>query len=226
MFKILTSSASKYILLLAGVFFISDLFFIYNEQNNLRFFSKTALLPLLLLYYVLSLKKSQIRPNKVFIIGLFFSWLGDVFLLLPSGFLFGLGSFLLAHCCYGLCFYRLSNRTFRLNYLLLFLILVYLFVFLYFLFPYLKELKIPVTLYALAISSMLYLGYNTKKGIAYNAFKNLLLGALLFVISDSVLALHLFVFPTLFHELVVMITYVLAQFFLIQAMVLKGNIAL
>ncbi|WP_445721948.1 lysoplasmalogenase [Flavobacterium sp.] len=216
-----TISTSKHIIVFLLLFFALDLLFIALEYQNMRFFSKALLLPLLILFYIHQTKKNNTERDKNFMIGLLLSWLGDLFLLLPSGFLFGLGSFLLAHLFYSRSFYTLSNTPLRLNYRLLLPILVYLMLFLTLLFPHLNELKIPVVFYAITISFMLYMGYNTRKTITPIAFKNLFFGALLFVVSDSVLALHLFVFRSKFMELLVMITYVLAQYFLIQGMILK-----
>ena len=72
-------------------------------------------------------------------------------------------------------------------------------------------MKIPVIIYGLVISAMLYFAVRTSN-------KNLILGAVLFVISDSILSINLFVKETIILSLLVMVTYVAAQWFLVKGM--------
>jgi uncharacterized membrane protein YhhN len=70
-------------------------------------------------------------------------------------------------------------------------------------------MKIPVIIYGIIISTMLYFSIKTQE-------KLLIVGALFFVISDSVLSVNLFVSSSLLLNLLVMITYVLAQVLLVK----------
>ena len=200
----LIDKKSRIALLVLGLVFVCDLLFIVLEKEPLRFFSKTLLMPLLLFFYWFAGEKTNLPKQKLFIIGLVLSWFGDVFLLFDWGFIAGLASFLAAHICYILCLKKLSIS---LAFWSLPIILVYLFSFLTFLFPHLGDMKIPVMLYALCISGMLFFGLKTKQSL-------LIIGAVFFVISDSVLAINLFVNPSKILGFIVMLTYVLAQTFL------------
>ncbi len=184
--------------------FICDLLFIVLGKEQLRLFSKTLLMPLLLVFYWLASQKSNQPKQNLFIAGLILSWFGDVFLLFDWGFIAGLGSFLFAHICYIFCLKKFSVAKALWS---LPLIIIYLFTFLTFLFPHLGDMKIPVILYALCISGMLYFSLKTKQTL-------LIIGAVFFVISDSVLAVNLFVNPSKILGFAVMFTYVLAQTFL------------
>ncbi len=183
--------------------FIADLFFVWQEETEQRFFTKTILIPLLMLIYFSESK----FINKIFVSGLVFSFLGDLFLLFNWGFLPGLGSFLLAHVLYIICFSKLSRK--KPSVLLIFVLFIYLIGLLYILFPHLNEMKIPVIIYGIVITTMLYFSVKTQN-------KYLIFGALLFVISDSLLAVNLFINETKILSLLVMITYVLAQFLLVK----------
>ncbi len=204
----------RVLLLILSVFFVVDLYFIsQGNESNYRLFTKPFLLPLLIVYYLQLCSKNDLTLEKVFVIGLVFSFFGDLFLLFDWGFIFGLGSFLIAHVLYIITFYnyKIVNKP-----ILIVFILVYLVSFLCFLFPHLNEMKIPVIIYAIIISMMLYYGFCSKN-------KWLILGALLFVISDSILSFNLFIKVYLETELLVMITYVTAQFLLIKGVVTKSN---
>lgn len=200
----------KILLLIA---FAADLFFVYQNQNAPRFFTKTLLVPLLILIFLLetkSLSHSKTQPlNHLFLTGLMFSFFGDFFLLFKWGFLPGLGSFLLAHFFYIFCFTKLTVKK-HLPMLAAGL-LVYVTVLIFCLFPYLKEMKIPVIIYGVVIAAMLYFAVRTTN-------KNLILGAVLFVISDTVLAINLFVKETGVLSMIVMITYISAQWFLVKGL--------
>lgn len=200
----LIDKKSRIALLVLGLIFVCDLLFIVLEKEQLRFFSKTLLMPLLLVFFWLASQKSNQPKQNLFIAGLILSWFGDVFLLFDWGFIAGLGSFLLAHICYIFCLKKLSISKALWS---LPLIIIYLFTFLIFLFPHLGDMKIPVVLYALCISGMLYFSLKTKQIL-------LIIGAVFFVISDSVLAVNLFVNPSKILGFLVMFTYVLAQTFL------------
>lgn len=200
----LTDKKSRIALLILGLVFVCDLLFIVLGKEQLRLFSKTLLMPLLLVFYWLASQKSNQPKQNLFIAGLILSWFGDVFLLFDWGFIAGLGSFLFAHICYIFCLKRFSvcNALWSVP-----LISIYVFSFLTFLFPHLGDMKIPVVLYALCISGMLYFSLKTKQIL-------LIIGAVFFVISDSVLAINLFVNPSKILGFLVMFTYVLAQTFL------------
>ncbi len=197
----LIDKKSRITLLILGLVFVCDLLCIVLGEESLRFFSKTLLMPLLLVFYWLASQKSNQPKQNLFIAGLILSWFGDVFLLFDWGFIAGLGSFLAAHICYIFCLkkFSVSNALWSLPF-----ILIYLFTFLTFLFPHLGDMKIPVILYALCISGMLYFSLKTKQIL-------LIIGAVFFVISDSVLAINLFVNQSKVLGFLVMFTYVLAQ---------------
>lgn len=197
----------KFLYSFLSLLFLADLFFIYLDKTNFRFISKNLLMPVLLFTYLSEAKSHQIKLDLFFVLGLIFSFLGDFFLLLKSGFLLGLGSFLLAHIFYIISFKKRSLS--RVSVGVIVVLLLYLVSLISFLFPHLKEMKIPVIIYGIIISTMLYFSIKTQE-------KLLIVGALFFVISDSILSVNLFVSSSLLLNLLVMITYVLAQVLLVK----------
>jgi uncharacterized membrane protein YhhN len=184
-------------------------------------FAKPMLMITLFWYYYSNAKKL----NKYFVLGLFFSFLGDI-LLLGTGemyFVFGLLFFLIAHVFYIIIVLKIIQITkpkefiiASVPFLLLFLVLMNV------LYAGLGAIKIPVIIYAITISFfgivslILYLQAKTKISML------LLVGVLTFITSDTILALNLFYKKQSFYPLLIMMTYVLAQY-LICRFVLKLN---
>ena len=213
---------NKIIPLIAFVLFsLIDFYGIYLEKQLMVNFAKPMLMITLFWYYYSNTK----QLNKYFVLGLFFSFLGDL-LLLGTGevyFIFGLLFFLIAHVFYIIMVLRLISarkpKDFIMAgvpFLLLFLVLMNV------LFAGLGSMKIPVIIYAMTISFfgivslVLYLETKTKSSLL------LLVGVLIFISSDTILALNLFYKTQSFYPLLIMISYVLAQY-LICRFVLKLN---
>lgn len=194
-----------------GILFVLDLILVSRDEfHSLRFFTKPLLVPLITVIYLSGISKKG-AINSWFLSGLIFSFLGDTFLLFKWGFLPGLGSFLLAHVLYILSFVKLRKTKMLVSIPFILLYLVFL---IYFLHPHLKEMEIPVIVYGITISIMAYFSLRSKN-------KWLIAGALLFVISDSLLSFNMFVNYSAMMEQFVMATYVFAQLFLVQGMISK-----
>ncbi|MDR6486163.1 putative membrane protein YhhN [Chryseobacterium vietnamense] len=199
----------KLLLVLLAIVFAFDLVFIAMDHSSWRFFTKPLLLPIIIWFYFTYSQQNVFRINQWFLSGLILSFLGDVFLLFEWGFIPGLGSFLLAHICYIVYFFKIKKKN---AWSWLPFVFLYLGSFIYYIYPYLNEMKIPVVIYGITIATMLYFSISTYSSL-------LILGAILFVISDSVLAINMFVKHSTEKELVVMITYVLAQLMLVSGVV-------
>ena len=182
-------------------------------------FLKPLLIPLLILFILLD-RPQQFLP---LIVGaLVFSTLGDVFLLSDAElfFMLGLGSFFIAHILYSWIFSAVLRRefAFKVNLWPLSIILTYLIVFLGYLWASLGELLIPVVAYAFIISTMLFLAWTWHLSAQKKSTFIILMGALLFVVSDSLLAISLFKSSFYMDHFWVMLTYLAAQFLLIHGL--------
>lgn len=195
------------LLLLIIVLILDQVIIGFELSSNFRFFTKPLLIPILISYYAFSVKEK----NWLFISGLVLSFFGDLFLMFSGGFIAGLASFLIAHILYILTFKKLFKRQ---NLLYLPAILLFIIGLCSFLYPHLGAMKTPVFLYAITIGIMLYVALGTNK-------KWLIIGAGIFVLSDSILAINIFYQKSLWGSLAVMMTYVLAQYFLVKGMIKK-----
>ncbi len=171
--------------------------------------------------YFLSQVKGQTPLKKWILSALAFSWLGDVLLLFESRdqlfFLFGLSAFLIAHLCYIVFFHQVRvKEKVRGNIWLLIIVVIYYTGLISFLSPYLHDMKLPVRVYGIAISFMLMLALHMPFIKNKMAGKWMMTGALLFVISDSVLAIDKFYQSFRLADLVIILTYGLAQLFIVE----------
>lgn len=200
------------------VFVLLDLLFIYLGENEMRWISKPLLMPFLMLFFVTSVKMKSGTQFYLILAALFLSWCGDL-LLQTNLFIPGLVSFLLAHVCYILYFKQVGNKRkglLKMQPLLAIPVLLYVVLLLAFLFPHLHELKIPVMLYSITIGVMLLTAINTRHQVNHTASFLFLSGALLFVLSDSMLAVNLFVKQHWVMSLSVMGTYAAAQYLIVK----------
>ena len=185
---------------------------------RVRFITKP--LSLILLILIFSLLGGWVQPGFWFGAGLLFSLVGDIFLLLRSRFFIaGLFSFLIAHLLYiiGFNFGTLELNTWGLLPILLVVGLVIL------TYPRIvggvrrrlehKRLWLPVVLYMLTITIMLLSAMMTWFRDQWTVEAALLVsvGALLFTISDTLLATGRFLRPVPYGNFLVMFTYHLGQ---------------
>ncbi len=192
---------------------------LFGDEDS-AWFMKPLLLPAMISAVVASEKFST---NNLLIWALVFSWFGDVVLMFANKnellFIIGLLLFLTAHIIYILLFHK--QRKLRNNasnhwiYVGLAIILVYLFVMLFVLFPKLGGLKIPVTIYAIVISGMLFMALKCCLRWQSPANYYILTGAICFVISDSLLAFNKFYAAIPLATFNIMSTYLLAQFLIV-----------
>ncbi|MCW7492424.1 lysoplasmalogenase [Leptospira sp. 2 VSF19] len=156
------------------------------------------------------------KRGKLIAIGLVFSLFGDSFLALPKQgyFVFGLGSFLIAQLIYSYAF-TLDSKIkpiLAIPFLLFgcsfFLILV----------PKLGSLLVPVGVY---ISAICLMGWRAAaRNSSSKPFYLGLIGALVFILSDSIIAYSMFLKPEMDRftaSMGIMVTYYIAQLLIYSA---------
>ncbi|SHL84267.1 lysoplasmalogenase [Flavobacterium saccharophilum] len=208
-------------------FSILYLIILLAEYETLDLFLKPVLIPLLAFgnYFYRSFS-----TKKALLAALLFSWIGDVILLFADiaeiYFILGLVSFLTAHIIYCVLFNKqIKSRvhknkiTFAIGSLL---VAFYLIGMLSILLPSLGDLKIPVIIYASVISIMLLFAFNGFLVWQKPGNKYIFVGAIVFVISDSILAINKFYAPVERSSFFIMLTYLVAQYLIVVG-ILKLN---
>lgn len=205
---------------------LADLLFIATDQPHLRWISKPLLMVILIIGLILIRNGLKIRYFILWMAALVFSWLGDIFLLLDESFFIpGLLAFLCSHISYILLFYKIQTTSpLKKNPFVITIILTIA----YFIFFYqiilleTGSLFPAVLIYALVILAMwLVASYKALRQSQLNLW--LWIGALLFVVSDSLLGYNKFVqFIPVIGGLV-MLTYGIAQYGLFRGIIQATN---
>jgi uncharacterized membrane protein YhhN len=204
------------------LFFIvlaGDLLGVYLDNELLQYIFKPLIVPVVGAYFLSETRRNSNQLKKWVLFALLFSWIGDILLMFDKKteiyFLAGLGSFLIAHIFYVVFFNRVRiNEKVRINYKLLGLVAMYYAGLITLLYGYLGDKRIPVLVYGIVISIMLMLAMHMLFIRNRKAGGPMMTGALLFVISDSILAINKFYSPFEFAGLLIMATYGLAQLFI------------
>jgi uncharacterized membrane protein YhhN len=216
--------AMKYFSLV--VFFLSVVGVIVSEvidHEILFLITKPLILISLIIHYYFSVP-SQYRSGLL-LMALSFSLIGDVLLLRPNLFIGGLVSFLLAHVAYILVYrqHRLDGHENSLQGLhrlrLSFPIILAGTGFVVILYPKLTDLKIPVMFYALVITVMTLTALFRYGRTTTESFWLVFIGAVLFMISDSILAINKFLSPIDNAGVYIMLTYSIAQFLIVKGLI-------
>lgn len=208
-------------------FSVVYLLILFLGYESLNLFLKPILIPLLgfgVYFY------RKFPSKNTLLTALLFSWIGDVILLFTDiaeiYFILGLVAFLISHITYSILFNKQIKGEVKRNTAIFgigsILIACYLIGMLSVLLPTLGDLRIPVTVYASVISIMLLFAFNgfliwKKPGNLY-----VFLGAIVFVLSDSILAVNKFYTPIEKSSFFIMLTYLVAQYLIVVG-ILKLN---
>jgi uncharacterized membrane protein YhhN len=189
----------------------------YGPRRQIYIF-KPLTTSLILLIVLLASDTPSERYKMAVVAGLAFSLAGDIFLMLPGDrFRAGLASFLVAHLFYIVAF--TSEAGFNLNVWILSPYLLFGLLMMFILWPYLGRMKVPATLYMVAIVVMAWQATGRWSTIGGTSATLSLAGALFFVVSDSVLALNRFRKPFPSAQLLILSTYYVAQWFIALSVV-------
>lgn len=171
----------------------------------------TKTVPIVLMM-VVAFQAESLKPTYglFILVALAFSLIGDIFLMHPKDkFLPGLVSFLFAHLVYTACFWNETSGI--LNHWVPILtfsvgVIVYLL-----LLPSLGEMKLPVAIYCIVILNMAWAAIEYWLQTNNLSARFAVVGALIFITSDLVLAIDRFRASSGFSRHVVMVTYYTAQ---------------
>ena len=198
---------------------ILDIIGIIFKIDSLTFIFKPFILLALLFLYSQSVE----FRNKWYAMALIFCFFGDVFLLYSGEnvFKFGLGFFLIAHLIFiTIVAKRIEKISFLNGFISIISFSIVLFLLLFLLKDSLNDLFIPVLIYGVVIctfgvvSLLDFLNTKSKKSLL------MFLGAIVFIVSDAILAINKFYNAALALQVAVMVTYISAQYLIYSSMIL------
>jgi uncharacterized membrane protein YhhN len=179
----------------------------FAGNQKLIYIFKPLSTTLVIIAAVLSLfvpEKYNLNYTLAIILGLFFSYGGDIALMFKSrrAFMMGLVLFLIAHVVYSSVFTVYSGfvKWDLISALILILLAIIIYFYLY---SGLGKMKFPVLIYVLIISFMMNRAISTFSGKFFNETQAFIIsiGAGLFYISDLILAINKFKKPFKNHRI-------------------------
>lgn len=196
----------------------------YPAMSVLVMVTKPTLVLALIIWIALALRSEGPSAFSTWILfGLGFSLGGDVLLMFQSiddrYFIMGLASFFAAHVCYIGAFTRTYRSDHEVALLrkhgwLLLLVVGYAVVFFQQISSFLGGMMFPVMLYTLVITVMVLVALSRHGKVGAHSFWYVVIGAVFFLASDSILAWNKFVHQLDHSHLLIMGTYGLAQFYI------------
>jgi len=175
--------------------------------------TKPLLMPLLITMLIIQVPNAS--KHILILFALLMSWFGDIALMFAGSlsFMIGLAFFLAAHILYITWFFRSlsavpSNAK---TWQALLAVTLYAVILFRYLLPHLQDMLIPVLVYTIVIASMVIVALWLHQKFRNRAAWLMATGAILFVLSDSILAINKFALPFDMADALVMITYGIAQ---------------
>jgi len=189
---------------------------------------KPLIMPWMAAFFLLFRKKKSLTIPVL--LAFFFSWVGDNFLMFSGRnelfFYAGVGGFFLAQLCYIYIFIRFSEtgeRGYLQKHPLVGLLFIAYVAGIYMLLlPGLEGIMRPVILlYALSLIGMSMMALNRKGRVNRASYLLVFIGSLLFVISDSLIAVDRFHGEIPLGGFWVMLTYMPAQYLIMRGLALE-----
>lgn len=188
------------------------------ELPILHYFTKPALLLALMIFYAIQSPHITLNQRNITFGALGASLLGDILLMFVEQsqhfFTAGLVAFLIAHLLYIIIFLKTRHQS-KKPWLFSGILVIYGSSLFYLLKDHLGMMLLPVFFYMLVILTMATSAFLRKGSVKEWSYNFVLLGAILFLISDSLLAVNKFYTPLAYSNISIMFTYAFAQLFIV-----------
>lgn len=197
--------------------------FIFLELDRFRFYSKLLVIPFLLCLFLVNFKGTKGKFYILPIVALFGSFAGDLLLAFDGAqyFLWGMLGFMVTHICNSIYFYSMHSLQVTKSKIAL-LALLFLSIICSIVIFIIKDnagsFFIPIIIYMILIAVMAILASNLADSPIYKqtSIQYFIPGAILFIMSDGLLAINKFNLQDPSLDIFVMLTYGLAQLFLVM----------
>lgn len=194
--------------------------------NWIHYISKPLIVGSIILFFLINSKHLKANIKMLMVLALGFSLFGDVLLLFVKQseyfFISGLLAFLMAHIFYCILFYKNKNPNRKPHVIIIFLLLYAMPLF-WLVKDGISNLLIPIILYMVVLLLMVTMAFLRKGNVNTKSFNLVFIGALLFMISDSLLAINKFYTVIPYEAFYIMFTYALAQLCIVLGILKQKN---
>lgn len=220
--------SSLFLHLIFAIIVLVELSGRFLDNINLEYMVKPLIMIWVAIYFMIfKRKKTFVVPV---LLAFFFSWLGDIFLMFSGKnelfFFAGVGGFFCAQLTYIYIFSRYREKGakgyLQKNPLLVLVFLAYLGGILILLFPGLEGMMKPIIIvYALSLIGMSMMALNRMGRVGRRSYLLVFVGSILFLLSDSMIALNKFYAEFWLAGFWIMITYIAAQYLIMRGLILE-----
>lgn len=220
--------SSLFLHLIFAIIVLVELSGRFLDNINLEYMVKPLIMIWVAIYFMIfKRKKTFVLPV---LLAFFFSWLGDIFLMFSGKnelfFFAGVGGFFCAQLTYIYTFTTYSEKGgkgyLQKNPLLVLVFLAYLGGILILLFPGLEGMMKPIIIvYALSLIGMSMMALNRMGRVGRRSYLLVFVGSILFLLSDSMIALNKFYADFWLAGFWIMITYIAAQYLIMRGLILE-----
>jgi len=207
---------------------IVEVFAEFKENKKIEYFTKPLLMPLLILFYISGIHLMS-NVDWLIVVALIGGCAGDIFLMLENEekwFLFGMAAFFINQLFYIISFFlSISDITNFISwgyFLLGPAILIMVFTVPRFI-KKTEDMKIPVLVYLTAILLMHIATIFRVAEFQGLPFVLVYVGSISFIFSDACIAVNKWAGEFTNARLIIMTTYILAQFYITLGLVLTAN---
>ena len=219
------------------LFWINALIHVFSiilDLNQLILITKPLIMPILAgMFFFKTRDVERQVPVSYIYLAMLFSFFGDVLLMfMDQGeiyFITGLIAFLFAQVLYIITYrhyrYKGSNVAgWGVRIIYSFIVIAYTVILWISLFPHLGEMLLPVTLYTLTIFGMVIMAIFRQNRTSTLSFYLVFSGAVIFLLSDSIIAINKFMVSVIYERLLVISTYMIAQFLITTGLAEHANL--
>lgn len=224
------------------LYFCLGVLFIILDGLNLFIPSllvRALIMPSLMIFYHSRIKGNYTLVHSLVMMGLGFSWIGELslqfsneqknFILMADNFfMIGFLAFLVTQLFYIIAFNipKGKNTIFSTRIYQTFIVLAYGAILIWYLYYSLGDMKVPVILYGIIILSMLLSAFNRYGRVNGVSYLYVVVGAILFVLSDSMIAINKYHVKFDFAGTLIMITYLAAQYLIVLGCIRQDSLTL
>jgi uncharacterized membrane protein YhhN len=197
-----------------------------KEFYELRIFTKPLVTILLAIFFYINSRKMLLLHRVTILFALLFLCAGDIILLEDTpfySFIIGLLLFLIALLLYSFYFYR--QTTYDIDRLLPFLAvsLLIALTLIYLMYDGLNNLLIPVMIYIATVLNFVKIAFLRFKNVNTKSYLFVLIGAILFTITQVIIGLNAFHKTILLKDLFIMLFYGFSQLFIIMGTIVINH---
>lgn len=190
-----------------------------DSLSQMQYIIKPLILLSLIVFFWRQSDNFNTTVRIITLLALLFSLSGDILLMFDDKsanyFTAGLVAFLLAHVMYILVFNKNKNSKKPSTFFAISL-LIYGAGLFYILKDHLNDMLVPVVIYMIVILCMAFTASRRKGNVSKNSYNLILIGAIFFIVSDSLIAIDKFYTQIPFSRIFIMFTYALAQYLIVM----------